>query len=100
MAVGKEQSILLNVVISSGSGNANIAKQWDIARRLRVIPLAETNRYNVTIDDGDGDIIFFREDQIGTLSETVDLSLGIAANVAISVTTGADGTYKVKFDMH
>jgi len=96
---GREAVRKLSVTISSATGTGTIAQKWDIARRIRCIPVAETDVYTFQISDADGDIILKRESQTGTLSENVDLSLGIATTVTISAAT-QDGTYTVKFDMH
>jgi hypothetical protein len=96
---GREEVNRLNVSVSSGAGSGTISQIWSICRRLRIIPPAETDSYDVSITDGDGHIIFKREAQVGTLSEAIELSLGIAKTVTFANAT-ANGTYAVKFDMH
>lgn len=96
---GKEQSRLLNITVSSGSGNGTITNQWDVCRWIRIIPVAESDTYNATVKDAAGDIILSRTGQLGTLSENLEISLGIAKTVEIS-SAAQDGTYKVKFDLH
>jgi hypothetical protein len=97
--IGREESRLLNVTVSSGAGSSNVDRIWAVCRRVRVIPPSEAATYTVTISDGGSDPIFKRTGQTGSLSEIQYLSLGICSSVAISSAT-ADGTYKVKFDMH
>lgn len=97
--VGKEQSRRLNIVVSSGSGSGTIASQWDVCRWIRVIPVAESDTYTVIVKDADGDRIIERTGQTGTLSENLEISLGIAKTVEIS-SAAQDGTYKVKLDLH
>lgn len=97
--IGKEQSKLLTITVTSGSGTGTITNQWDIARWVRIIPVAEGNTYDVAFKDADGDIIASRTGQSGTLSEMLSLSLGILKTVAIT-NASQDGTFKAKFDMH
>lgn len=99
MNVGKEQSKLLNISVSGATGTGTITNQWDIARRMRVIPTTENDTYDVAVKDADGDLIMQRTSQTGTLSELQEISLGIAKTVVIS-NASADGTYKIKFDLH
>lgn len=96
---GREQSRRLNITISSASGTGSVVPIWARARWVRVIPVAETDSYDVTFKDADGDIIASRTGQVGTMAEMLDLSLGILATVVIANAT-QDGTYKVKFDLH
>lgn len=96
---GKEASRKLSITISSGSGTGNISPEWAIARWVRVVPVAETDSFDVTIKDGDGLIIVKRTGQVGTLSEMLELSLGIAKTVLIQNTT-QDGTYTFIADLH
>lgn len=96
---GKEQSRLLNITVSSGSGSGTITNQWDISRWIRVIPVAESDTFDVTVKDAAGDIIIKRTGQLGTLSENLEISLGIAKTVEIA-NAAQDGTYKVKLDLH
>lgn len=97
--VGREQSRLLNITISSNTGTGSPTSLWAISRWVRVIPVAETDSYDVTFKDGDGDIMAKRTGQVGTMSEMLDLSLGILRTVLIENAT-QDGTYKVKLDLH
>ena len=96
---GKEQVRLLNITVSSATGTGVVSNQWDIARWVRVIPTAEVDSYDVTFKDADGDIMVKRTGQVGTLAEMLEMSLGIVKTVLIENST-ADGTFKVKFDMH
>jgi len=96
---GREQSRSLNITVSSLTGTGTVTPIWAVARWVRVIPVAETDTYDVTFKDGDGDIMVYRTGQIGTLSENLDLSLGILKTVVIANAT-QDGTYKLKLDMH
>lgn len=96
---GKEQSRLLNITVSSGSGSGTITNQWDVCRWIRIIPVDEADTYNAIVKDADGDIIINRTGQLGTLSENLEISLGIAKTIEIS-SASQDGTYKVKLDLH
>lgn len=102
-AVGREQSILLNVTVSSGSGTGTFANMWAIARRIRIIPPSESTTYDCMIKDADGDLIFDSTDGIspttGTLSMLNEMSLGIMKTISI-VNASGDGTWKIKLDMH
>lgn len=103
MEPGKEQSLRLAIVVSSGSGTGTIENRWDLVRRVRVIPTTETDTYVCQIKDAEGYLIFDSNDSgdvlTGTLSMLNELSLGIAKTVEIS-SASADGTYQVRFDMH
>lgn len=99
MAPGKEQCIVLNVDVSSGSGSGTISKEWSIARRFRVVPPSETASYDVSVKDANATLILKRSSVVGTLSELQYLSLGIVSSVTIE-NGSVDGTYVVKFDMH
>ena len=96
---GPQKSLQLSITISSGSGTGTITSEWVVARWLRIKPIAETDTYNVTILDADGVIMLSRTSQLGTLSEKVEMSLGIMRTIAITSAT-QDGTYTVKFDVH
>lgn len=96
---GREQVRLLSVTISSGTGTASVVPIWALARWIRVIPVAETDTYDVTFKDGDGDIMGKYTGQTGTFSQQLDFSLGILKTVLIQ-NAAQDGTYKVKFDLH
>lgn len=95
----REESRVTTVVVSSATGTALINRVWDVCRWWRVIPPSELYTYTVTIYDGADRKIIERSGQIGTLSENLPISLGIAGKVTISAATG-DGTYSVIFDMH
>jgi hypothetical protein len=97
-SIGREESRVATVTVSSGAGTALVPRTWGIARRIRVIPATESHVFDVKIRDTDGDLIFSRTDQEGSLSEIAELSLGIAYDVVFSNAT--DGLYKIKFDMH
>ena len=99
MSIGKEQVRRLDIAVSSGTGQGTITNQWDVARWIRVIPVGESDTFTVTIKDADGDIMMKRTSQEGTLSENLELSLGIVRTVLIE-SASQDGTYKVKFDLH
>lgn len=99
MAAGKQQSRLLNITVAAGSGTGAVATEWSLARWVRVIPTAEVDTYDVSFLDGDGDIIALRTGMIGTMSEQLNLSLGILKSVVIANSTST-GNYKCKFDMH
>ena len=96
---GREQSRLLNITVSSGTGTGAVVPIWARSRWVRVIPVGESDTYTVTFRDADGDIMAKRTSQEGTLSEMLDLSLGILSSVLIE-SAAQDGTYKVKFDLH
>lgn len=96
---GKEQVKKLAITVSSGTGTGNLTPEWSVARWIRVIPVAETDTYTVTFKDGDGDIIAKRTAQEGTLSEMLELSLGILKSVVIE-SASQDGTYFLKLDCH
>lgn len=94
-----EQSLPLNITVSSGSGTGTITNKWEICRWIRIKPIAETDTYNVVISDADGVIMLSRTSQLGTLSERVEMSLGIMRTITITGAT-QDGTYVCKFDLH
>lgn len=97
--LGKEASRLLSITVSSGTGTGSVTADWARVHWLRIVPVAETDTYDATLKDGDGDIIATRTSQIGTMSEMLDLSLGILKTILIE-NASQDGTYKVKFDLH
>lgn len=96
---GSQQSIKGTIVVSSGSGSLTLTNTWLNARWIRIKPVAETDTYNVTVSDADGMIMFQRTGQVGTLSEMLEMSLGIMRTVDIT-SAFQDGTYVVKFDIH
>lgn len=96
---GSQQSIRGSITISSGGGTISLTPTWLNARWVRVKPVSETDTYDMTIADGDGIIMVYRTGQIGTLSERLELSLGIAKSITIA-NASQDGTYTVKFDVH
>ena len=97
--MGREQSLKLNITISGGSGTGTLTPTWDVARWIRCVPVAESDSYNITIKDGSGYIMASRTGQIGTLSEHLDLSLGIMKTVEIA-SAAQDGTYVFILDCH
>ena len=99
MTPGREQSLPLSIAIASGTGTGTLSKVWTICRWIRVIPIAETDSFDVTIKDSDGYIMFTRTGQIGTLAERIEMSCGIMATILIANTT-QDGTYRVRLDLH
>lgn len=96
---GKEAVRVLNITVSSGTGTGSVASQWDIARWIRVKPVAETDTFDVTFKDGDGDIMGKYTGQVGTFSANLEMSLGILKTVLIE-NASQDGTYKFKADLH
>ncbi len=99
MSAGKEQRRKLNITISSNTGTGTLTSEWTLARWLRVVPVAETDSYDVTLKDGDGFIMMKRTGQVGTLSENLEMSLGILKTVLIQNAT-QDGTYVFLADLH
>jgi hypothetical protein len=99
MSVGKEASRILSITVTSGTGTGTITKDWAVCRWVRVVPIAETDSYDVTLKDSSGYIIMKRTGQIGTLSENLEISLGILGSVLIESAT-QDGEYKFLADMH
>lgn len=96
---GPQQSLRLNIAISSGSGTGTLTNQWTVARWIRVCPVSETDTFDLTIKDADGKIMLTRTTQLGTLSEKLEMSMGIMSTFAIANAL-SDGTYTIKFDMH
>jgi hypothetical protein len=96
---GREQSLRTAITVSSGSGTATLAPFWTLTRWVRIIPPSEAATYNIDIKDAEGHYMVLRTAQVGTMSEQLELSLGIAATVNITSST-ADGTFVVKFDCH
>lgn len=96
--MGREQSLVLLITISSGSGTGTITPAWDQVRWLRIHPVAETDTYDITIKDKAGFIMLTRTTQLGTFSELVDMSLGIMGSIAIANAL-QNGTYTCHFDM-
>lgn len=99
MSAGKEGVRIVNVSVSSGTGNANITRAWELSRRFRLVPPNETDSYDVSVLDADSHLIFKRSGQVGTLSELQFFSLGIASSVSVA-NASTDGTYTAKFDLH
>lgn len=99
MAVGREQSRSLSITVSSATGTGSPTPIWAVARWIRVIPVSETDTYDVTFKDGDGDIMGKYTGQSGTLSQRLEMSLGILKTVLIE-NASQDGTYRIKFDFH
>ena len=96
---GSQQSIRGTITVSSGSGSLTLTNTWLNARWIRIKPVAETDTYNVSVSDADGMLMFSRTGQLGTLSEMLEMSLGIMRTVSIT-SAAQDGTYTVKFDIH
>lgn len=96
---GPQKSLRLNIVVSSGSGTGTLTNEWTSSRWIRVKPIAETDTFDLTIKDADGQIMVSRTSQLGTLSEKLEMSLGIMQTVSIA-NAAQDGTYVVKFDTH
>lgn len=99
MSTGKEQRRRLNITISSNSGTGTLTSEWTLSRWLRVVPVAETDSYDVTFKDADGFIMAQRTGQIGTMSENLQMSLGILKTILIQNAT-QDGTYVFLADLH
>lgn len=99
MNTGKEAVRVLQIAVSSGTGSGAISAQWDIARWIRVIPIAESDTFDVTFKDGDGHIMGKYTGQQGTFSSKLEMSMGIMKTVLIENAL-QDGTYTVKFDLH
>lgn len=96
---GSQQSIKGSITISSGSGSLTLTPTWQNARWVRIKPVAETDSYTLTISDAEGIIIVYRVGQVGTMSERLELSLGIARTIQIASAT-QDGTYAIRLDPH
>lgn len=99
MPIGREQSVPLAIVVSSGSGTGTLTKMWTLVRWLRVIPVAESDTYDVSIKDAEGLIMFNRTSQTGTLAERIEMSLGIMNSIVIANAT-QDGGYRIRLDLH
>lgn len=99
MSVGREQSLFLNIAVSGGTGTGSTTPLWTLTRWIRIVPTTELDTYDVTFKDGDGDIMLVRTGQVGTMSERLDISLGILKTIVIANSTSS-GTYKAKFDLH
>ena len=99
MSTGKEQVRKLNITVTSATGTGTLTSEWTLARWIRVIPVAETDTYDVTLKDGEGHIMMKRTGQLGTLSENLQFSLGILKTVLIE-NAAQDGTYVFKADLH
>lgn len=97
--MGREASIRLNITVSSGTGTGTITNTWEKVNWLRVVPIAESDTFDVTIKDGDGYIMLKRTGQTGTFSEQVEMSLGIMKTILIE-NAAQDGTFVCKFDFH
>lgn len=96
---GREASRRLSITVSSGTGSGTVASDWAVCRWIRVIPVAESDTFDCTLKDGDGHIIVKRTGQLGTLSENLEISLGILKTVLIE-NAAQDGTYTFKVDLH
>lgn len=96
---GKEQSIELLITVAGGTGTGTLTNQWSKSDWVRVIPTTESDTYDVTFKDGKGRIIMSRTGLTGTMSEQLQLSLGIVSTVVIA-NSSSSGTYACVFDMH
>jgi hypothetical protein len=99
MNTGKEAVRVLNITVSSGTGTGTVVAQWDVARWIRVVPIAETDTYDVTFKDGNGYIMGKYTGNQGTFSSKLEMSMGIMKTVLIESAL-QDGTYVVLFDLH
>lgn len=96
---GPQQSLKLSITVTSGAGTGTLTNAWVVARWIRIKPVNESDTFTVTVKDADGMIMFSRTSQLGTLSEKMEMSMGIMSTIAITAAS-ADGTYTVKFDLH
>lgn len=97
--IGREQSLFLNIAVSGATGTGTVTPLWAICRWIRIIPTTESDTYDVTFKDGDGDILLVRTGLMGTMSERLEMSMGILKTIVIA-NSSSTGTYKAKFDMH
>ena len=96
---GPQQSLRLNIAVSSGAGTGTLTNQWSVARWIRIKPVNETDTFTLTIKDADGVIMGLWTGQLGTFSSQLNMSLGIMSSIAIA-SASVDGTYVCKFDLH
>lgn len=96
---GKQASKRLDVSVTGGTGTGTLTNQWDIARRIRIIPPSETTTYDISIKDGENDLIILRTGAMGTISEQLELSMGICSLITIT-NSSSNGTFRCKFDLH
>lgn len=96
---GPQKSLRLSIVVSSGAGTGTITNEWISARWVRVIPINETDTFDMTIKDGEGFLMLARTNLLGTFSEKCEMSLGIMRTIVIA-NAAVDGTYQVRFDTH
>lgn len=99
MNPGREQSLPLQIAVSGATGTGAVAKAWTMVRWLRIIPIAETDTFDVTIKDSNGLIMLKRTTVLGTMAERIEMSLGIMASILIE-NASQDGTYRAIFDLH
>lgn len=99
MTPGREQSVPLTIAVSSGAGSGTLTKMWTLVRWLRVIPVSETDTFDLTVKDADGFIMLSRTSQLGTYSERLEMSLGIMQTIEIANAL-QDGSYKCRLDLH
>lgn len=99
MDSGSEGVKRLSITVSSGSGTGTLTPQWSLARWIRIHPIVETNTYDVTFKDGEGFIMLVRTSMTGTMSEELNMSMGIIKTIVIA-NASQDGTYVVHFDLH
>lgn len=96
---GSQQVIRGSITISGGSGSLSLTNVWLNSRWVRIKPIAESDTFDMTISDGEGILMASRTGQLGTLSERLEMSLGIMKTIAIA-NAAQDGTYQVRFDIH
>lgn len=99
MDSGSEGVKRLVIAVSSGAGTGTIVPQWSLARWVRVHPIAETDTFDVTFKDGESSVMLVRTSMTGTMSEQLNLSLGILKTIVIA-NAAQDGNYVVHFDLH
>ena len=97
--MGREQTLDLDITVSSGIGTGTLTPTWDLCRWLRVTPVNETDTYDLTLKDGKGRIMLKRTTYLGTFAEKVEMSLGIMKTINIANAT-VDGTYSANLDCH
>jgi hypothetical protein len=96
---GKEQSLRLVIVVSSGSGTGTITNKWDLCRWFRLVPPSESDTFDLSVKDGDGHLMLNRTGNTGTFSERIEMSMGIMKTIEIT-SASEDGSYIAKFDLN
>lgn len=102
MSLGREQSLRLAVVITSGTGTGTFTTAWDLIRRIRVCPPTETHTYDFFLKDADG-LLIFDSTKAGTMTGTFSAPLGISLGILKTIliqNASVDGTYQIRLDMH